>query len=87
MDTSIEIMQLHIKIEEFILVWTSKRGGAAWLAALEDKRVYAIIPLIIDILNVEKNIAHICNSYIQECPLALKDYEEVLDAIRAGNAT
>jgi PhoPQ-activated pathogenicity-related protein len=36
-----------------------------------------MIPVAIDILNVQKNINHICNSYINDCPAALKDYKEV----------
>lgn len=61
------------QIDEFVLVGASKRGWSAWLTALEDKRVSALIPVVVDILNVQKNIQHICNSY-KECPPALRDY-------------
>jgi len=70
-----------VPLKEFVLVGASKRGWAAWLAAIEDSRVSALIPVVIDILNVGKNINHICNSYIDHCPPALRDYknENVLD--------
>ena len=64
-----------LNITNFVMVGASKRGWAAWLATLEDERVSAIIPVVIDILNVQKNINHICNSYKNHCPPALRDYQ------------
>ena len=65
-----------IDIEEFIIAGASKRGWAVWLTALEDDRVSAIIPIVIDVLNVQKTINHICHSYKNGCPAALRDYKE-----------
>lgn len=65
----------HIDITSFILVGASKRGWAAWLASLEDSRVSALVAIVVDILNVEQNIKHICNSYKFGCPIVLKDYK------------
>jgi len=76
MDASQTILAEHgLNIRSFVMVGASKRGWAAWLAALEDERVSAIIPVVIDILNVQKNINHICNSYKNHCPPALRDYK------------
>ena len=77
MDASYDIFlkKYNIKIQEFILAGASKRGWAIWLAALEDSRVSAIIPIVIDILNVPKTISHICQSYKDGCPEALRDYK------------
>jgi PhoPQ-activated pathogenicity-related protein len=76
MDAGQEILaKNNINIVNFIMVGISKRGWASWLASLEDNRVSAIIPIGIDILNVQKNIKHICRSYKNQCPPALKDYE------------
>jgi PhoPQ-activated pathogenicity-related protein len=78
MDASQEIFREdNLDISNFVLIGASKRGWATWLAGLEDERVSAMIPVAIDILNVQKNINHICNSYINYCPAALKDYKEV----------
>ena len=86
MDASQIILAEHgINITNFVMVGASKRGWAAWLAALEDERVSAIIPVVIDILNVQKNINHICNSYKNHCPPALRDYqaEGVINSIES----
>lgn len=90
MDASQEILlKEDINIENFIMVGASKRGWAAWLAALEDDRVSAIIPVVIDILGVQKNINHICNSYKLHCPPALRDYhaEGIIKSIKEDNFT
>ena len=77
MDASVEILNNdhNIKTNNFILSGASKRGWAIWLASLEDARVSAIIPIVIDILNVPKTIAHICSIYKNGCPEALRDYK------------
>jgi PhoPQ-activated pathogenicity-related protein len=88
-DASYDIFlkKYNIKIQEFILAGASKRGWAIWLAALEDSRVSAIIPIVIDILNVPETISHICQSYKDGCPEALRDYKNtgVTDKIHSKN--
>ncbi|WP_339052094.1 PhoPQ-activated protein PqaA family protein [Candidatus Lariskella endosymbiont of Epinotia ramella] len=80
-------LEFRIEIKNFILSGASKRGWAAWLAALEDERVSALMPVVIDILNVRKNIHHICSVYGGTCPIALKDYinEGVIEALQSKN--
>ena len=85
MDAAQEILTIEndIIIDNFVLSGASKRGWAIWLVALEDSRVSAISPIVIDILNVQKSINHICQSYKNGCPPALRDYknEGVTDRI------
>lgn len=91
MDASTEIIQndFNFEIDNFILSGISKRGWAAWLTAIEDKRVSAIIPINIDILNVQKSISYICNFYKDGCPQALDDYknEGIIPHINSNNFT
>ena len=85
MDASQEILAEH-NITDFVMVGISKRGWTTWLAGLEDERVSAIIPVVADILNVQKNINHICDSYKDSCPPALKDYkaEGIIHSIKSS---
>jgi PhoPQ-activated pathogenicity-related protein len=78
MDAAQEILTQNYDIDttEFVLSGASKRGWAVWLASLEDKRVVAIIPIVLNILNAKKSIIHICKSYGGTCPPAFKDFEE-----------
>lgn len=64
----------HIYINHFVLIGASKRGWASWMVALLDFRVIGIIPIVNDVLNVEKQIPHIYKVYAQHWPLAFKDY-------------
>ncbi|MBU0744201.1 MAG: PhoPQ-activated pathogenicity-related family protein [Gammaproteobacteria bacterium] len=78
MDAAQEILKQEraIDVTGFILSGASKRGWAVWLAALGDDRVEAMIPIVINILNVQKSLSYICQSYGGVCPLALRDYEQ-----------
>lgn len=64
----------QMQASHFVLAGASKRGWAVWLTALIDERVGAIIPIVIDVLNTQKSIQHICSLYEGGCPYALKDY-------------
>ncbi|WP_196221554.1 PhoPQ-activated protein PqaA family protein [Sansalvadorimonas verongulae] len=44
--------------ERFVITGASKRGWAAWLTAAVDKRVQAIVPIVIDVLNVQDSLDH-----------------------------
>jgi len=67
---------MQIQVESFVLAGMSKRGWAIWLAAIEDERVSGIIPVVIDVLNSQKNLQYICSIYAEGCPYAFKDYTE-----------
>ncbi len=64
----------HLKINGFTVAGASKRGWATWLTAAVDKRVIAIIPMVIDVLNVQKFLKHHHSAYGFWSP-AIKDYE------------
>lgn len=78
MDAVQEILlnEHNFRIVEFVLSGASKRGWAVWLAAFSDNRVIAIVPIVINILNVQKSLFYICQSYGGICPPTLRDYEE-----------
>ncbi|MEN9916252.1 MAG: hypothetical protein RLY40_184 [Pseudomonadota bacterium] len=64
----------HININHFVIIGASKRGWATWMLGLLDSRVIAIIPIVVDVLNLEKQIPHIYKVYAQHWPIAFKDY-------------
>ena len=46
------------KIDKFVVAGASKRGWTTWLVGATDPRVEAIVPIVIDIVNVEPSIKH-----------------------------
>jgi PhoPQ-activated pathogenicity-related protein len=46
------------KIEKFVVAGGSKRGWTTWLVGATDPRVEAIIPIVIDVVNVKPSIRH-----------------------------
>lgn len=50
--------QRHARVERFVVAGASKRGWTTWLAGAMDERVVAIIPIVIDVLNVDKSMRH-----------------------------
>ncbi len=70
----------HHRIKKFVVAGASKRGWTTWSTAAVDKRVVAIIPIVIDILNVEPSMIHHWRAYGFWSP-AVGDYvrEGVMD--------
>jgi len=64
-----------VKVEKFVVSGGSKRGWTTWTSAAVDPRVVAIMPLSIDMLNVEKSFEHHYRAYGFFAP-AVKDYVE-----------
>jgi len=63
------------KVDSFIVAGASKRGWTTWTTAIVDKRVVAIIPIVIDMLNIEPSFKHHYEAYGFWAP-AVKDYTE-----------
>ncbi len=51
------------KIEKFVVAGASKRGWTTWMIGATDPRVEAIVPIVIDVLIVEKNMLHHAAAY------------------------
>jgi len=64
-----------VKIEKFVVSGASKRGWTTWLTAAVDKRVIAICPVVIDVLNMGESMKHHHAAYGFWAP-AIHDYQE-----------
>lgn len=60
MDTVVALARdMHdVEVKRFCVGGASKRGWTAWLTAAVDPRVEACVPIVIDTLNMEKQINH-----------------------------
>lgn len=66
----------NIKIDSFVVAGASKRGWTTWTTAVVDPRVVAIVPIVIDMLNIEVSFKHHFEAYGFWAP-AVKDYTEM----------
>lgn len=66
----------NVKVDGFVVAGGSKRGWTTWTTAAVDKRVVAIIPFVIDLLNIEPSFKHHYEAYGYYAP-AVGDYEEI----------
>src|SRR5262245_56016491 len=60
-------------IDGFVVAGSSKRGWTTWTTAVVDPRVVAIVPMVIDVLNVEASFRHHYRAYGFWSP-ALEEY-------------
>lgn len=51
------------KVEKFVVAGGSKRGWTTWCTAAVDKRVEAIVPIVIDVLNVNESMKNHTKAY------------------------
>ena len=47
-----------LKVDGFVVAGGSKRGWTTWATAAVDQRVVAIVPFVIDLLNIEPSMLH-----------------------------
>ncbi|MET3129895.1 PhoPQ-activated pathogenicity-related protein [Oxalobacteraceae bacterium GrIS 1.11] len=83
---TMDLAQKELKqwnIQRFIAAGASKRGWAAWHAAIADRRIDAIVPFVFDGLNTKKMMEHTYQVYGNHWPIALTPYvrEGVMDQI------
>jgi PhoPQ-activated pathogenicity-related protein len=64
----------EIKVNSFVVAGGSKRGWTTWTTAAVDKRVVAIVPFVIDMLNIVPSFIHHWEAYGFYAP-AVGDYE------------
>ena len=65
-----------IAVDRFVVGGASKRGWTAWTTAAVDSRVVAVVPVVIDLLNVEPSFDHHYRAYGFWAP-AIREYEEM----------
>ena len=65
-----------VKIENFVVAGASKRGWTTWLEGATDDRVVAIVPIVMDMLNFQKNVGHMFTAY-GGWTFAFEDYYKV----------
>ncbi len=70
------VQREYPNIEEFVIVGASKRGWTTWTTAAVDTRVIAIVPAVIDVLNVGLTLHNHYSSYGFWAP-ATHDYEDM----------
>ena len=65
-----------LTVDQFVVAGASKRGWTTWTTAVVDPRVVAIIPIVIDLLNLEPSFAHHYSAYGYWSP-AIQDYVDM----------
>lgn len=65
-----------VKISKFVVAGGSKRGWTAWTTAAVDKRVSALVPIVIDTLNLPKQMELHQANYGFNVP-AIQDYTDI----------
>lgn len=73
-----------VSVKKFVVAGGSKRGWTTWLTGAVDKRVVAIVPIVIDVINVKKCTDNHWSAYGFWAP-AVGDY--VRHGIRARRET
>ncbi len=53
----------QLKIDRFVVAGGSKRGWTTWMTAAVDPRVAAIMPIVIDVLNMDVSMRHHYSAY------------------------
>jgi PhoPQ-activated pathogenicity-related protein len=67
--------ELDDQIEKFVIAGGSKRGWTTWLTGANDKRVAAIGPMVIDVLNMQPQMDYQLTAW-DEYSIQIQDYTE-----------
>lgn len=67
-----ELAKWHIN--QFIVTGASKRGWATWLSAVSDPSVVAIVPMVIDLLDIKSALRNMNKTYGGNWPLFFAPY-------------
>lgn len=67
--------ELDAPIEQFVIAGGSKRGWTTWLTGANDKRVAAIGPMVIDVLNMKPQMDYQLTAW-NEYSIQIQDYTE-----------
>ncbi len=76
MDTVTDLMnrsEQGLEVDQFVVAGGSKRGWTTWTTAIVDNRVVAIMPIVIDLLNLSESFKHHFSVY-GAYSLAVIDY-------------
>ena len=65
-----------VRVDRFVVAGASKRGWTTWTTAAVDRRVIAIMPMVIDLLNIEPSFIHHWRAYGFWAP-AVQDYVDM----------
>ncbi len=76
--------ELKTKVNEFVVSGASKRGWTTWLTGASDKRVKAIGPMVIDMLNMQVNIPYHKTAW-GEYSIQIEDYVKLGVAQQVGS--
>jgi PhoPQ-activated pathogenicity-related protein len=66
----------NTKVDSFVVAGASKRGWTTWMTGIVDKRVVALVPIVIDMLNIEPSFQNHFESYGFWAP-AVRDYTQM----------
>lgn len=69
------LQEHNFTIDNFVIMGASKRGWTTWLTAAVDPRVKAIVPISIDILNIDPQVDHHWDAYGYYAD-AIQDYAD-----------
>ncbi len=63
-----------VSVERFAVTGASKRGWTSWLTAASDSRVSAVMPIVIDVLGMERQMEHHRRAYSSYPENSPEDY-------------